>query len=459
MTVHQESRTRSSVGQDAQALRAELDELLRARQYASQRERRLGEAVRAVSLPGRDHGYAQPQQQPDPELLRQLDHARQLRESLGARCLELSEHLLTVEDRLRRQDQAAVPAQAAAPAPTPAPAPEPRRKRPTGARFGGAYEQEPAAPPAPAPPADALPAAAAPRATGARFGGGRATRTDTDDDAGGPPPADSRTDAAGPAAAPPAPAPAPQPRTPAELAGLAERIAGLHRRGSAQESAALVAQAAVTLAPADVARLTALLRSGGPAGAAAYLARAVAHGTPGHAAGTLAELRRAALVTEAAELFHALWGYPAAVLPELLAALEGSGQGADGQTLLWEWGSAPPADLAALAERLHAAGRAGDTRTLLRQAAARPGPEISALAAALAEPLAGALLRELVALRQPAELAQVGGALAGDPGRYGTLLAAVAEGDPGRRRAAEAALRAAGLPTEPPAPRSRRSRR
>ncbi|MFD7985040.1 hypothetical protein ACFV4M_16950, partial [Kitasatospora indigofera] len=145
MTVHQESRTRSSVGQDPQALRAELDELLRARQYATQRERRLGEAVRAVSLPDRDHGYAQPQQQPDPELLRRLDHARQLRESLGARCLELSEHLLAVEDRLRRQDQPAAAAPAA-PEPAPAPAPEPRRKRPTGARFGGAYEQEPAAP-------------------------------------------------------------------------------------------------------------------------------------------------------------------------------------------------------------------------------------------------------------------------------------------------------------------------
>ncbi|MFC8447782.1 hypothetical protein [Kitasatospora sp. NPDC057223] len=439
MTVHQESRIRPSAEQDAQALRAELDELLRARQYATQRERHLAEAVQAAAQPDRDHGYAHPQQRPDPDLLRQLDHARHLREGLGARCLELSERLLGVEDHLRRR----IPEPAPAPAPVtaPAPVPEPRRKRPTGARFGGVYEQEPAAP-APVP----VTAPAAPRATGARFGG---VHTGAPEAAPQPPVA----------AAAPAPAAAPQPRTQAELTALATRIGGLHRRGSTHESAALVAQAAVTLTPADVSRLAALLRSGGPAGAAAYLARAVAHGTPGHAAGTLAELRRAGLSGEATELFHALWGYPAATLPELLAALEHTGQGADGQTLLWEWGSAPPAELAALAALLAAADRPADTRTLLRQAAAMPVPQVAELAATLDGQLAAVLLRELVALRPPTDLALVAGGLTGDPGRYAALLDAVAESGEGRQRAAAAALRSAGLPTAAEPPRGRRGRR
>ncbi|MFD0528231.1 hypothetical protein ACFQ1I_15845 [Kitasatospora arboriphila] len=75
-----------------------------------------------------------------------------------------------------------------------------------------------------------------------------------------------------------------------------------------------MAQAAVTLAPQDVARLAALLRSQGPYGAAGYLVRATAHGSPDQAAGTLAELRRVGLADEANELFHALWGVPGSAL-------------------------------------------------------------------------------------------------------------------------------------------------
>ena len=460
MTVHQESNLRPSVEQDPQALRAELDELLRARQYAAQRERRLAETVRDAGLPGPDHRYAQPQGHADPELLRRLDQARHLREELGVRCLELSERLLAVEDRLRLHAPAPVPPQGTAvpaPAPVAAPVSAPRRKRPTGARFGGVYEEEAAAPPTQE--AAAPPTPSTPYVTGARFGGGRGGTSGR--------PAAPQDTAPRPGAepdrslAPERPQPAVhRARSSAELTALAERIAGLHRRGSAPESAALVAQGAVTLAPTDVARLTALLRSGGPAGSAAYLARAVAHGAPDHAAATLAELRRAGLVAEAAELFHALWGYPAAALPGLLAALEAGGQGADGQTLLWEWGSAPPADLAALAGHLHAAGRPTDTRTLLRQAAARPVLEVSALVAALDGPLAVALLRELVALRRPTDLALVGEALAAAPALYGALLAALAETDEGRRRDTSAALRVAGLPTVPAEPvRARRGRR
>ncbi|MFI6443618.1 hypothetical protein [Kitasatospora sp. NPDC050543] len=416
--------------QDARALRTELDELLRARQYATARERRLTGAVQATDPPDR-------------ELLRQLEQARMLRARLGARCLELSEHLLTVEDRLRES----------APAPPPAATPA----RPTGARFGGAYQQAPAAPAPPAPPPAAAPV---PPARGARFGGVR--------------PASAPAQHAAPAAAPPTPAPAPAPppqaerpvappppppRAQAELVGLAERITLLHARGSTQESAAVTAQAAVTLAPPDVARLAALLRTVGPAGAGGYLARATAHGAPAQAAATLAELRRSGLAEEAAGLFHALWGYPAAGLPALLAALDASGQSADGVTLLWEWGSAPPADLAALAALLVTAGRAADARTLLRQAAARAVPDLAALALALEEQLAPVFLRELVGMRAPADLAALAGALTTRPDRYAALLAALAAGDPGRCRSATAALRSAGLPTAVDAPRARRARR
>lgn len=459
MTVHQESRTHPSAERDAQTLRTELDELLRARQYAAQRERRLAQAVQAAAEPDREHGYAHPRRQPDPELLRQLDHARHLREELGTRCLELSERLLAVEDHRRRSiptaDPTAGPAAGATtgattgPTTTAAAAPEPRRKRPTGARFGGVYEQEPAAAPVPAP----VPAPAVPRARGARFGGSRAAEPDS-----APLPPEAEPDAPSVPGPPVAPV-VPQPRTPAELTALATRIGGLHRSGSTQESATLAAQAAVTLAPADVARLVSLLRSGGPAGAAGYLARAVAHGSPGHAAAGLAELRRAGLAGEATELFHALWGYPAAALPELLAALERTGQGADGQTLLWEWGSAPPADLALLAGLLDEAGRPDDARTLLRQVAASSVPQVSELIAALDEQLAAVLLRELVALRPPDDLALVAGGLTADPGRYGALLAALAACDEGRRRSTTAALRSAGLPTVAEPPRGRRGRR
>ncbi|MFJ9605362.1 hypothetical protein ACIRS1_03280 [Kitasatospora sp. NPDC101176] len=92
----------------AHELRAELDELLRASRYASQRERRLNEALRAA--PGR--------QRPDGDLLRQLAQARTLREGLGARCLQLSDQLEDLQTRLRHRqsEQAPHPAPAAPPA-------------------------------------------------------------------------------------------------------------------------------------------------------------------------------------------------------------------------------------------------------------------------------------------------------------------------------------------------------
>ncbi|WP_078661136.1 hypothetical protein [Streptomyces sp. NRRL B-24484] len=261
------------------------------------------------------------------------------------------------------------------------------------------------------------------------------------------------------------------------MASLAARIGELHGRGSAHESAAVAAQAAVTLAPPDVARLADLLRSRGPYGAAGYLVRATVHGSPDQAAGTLAELRRAGLADEANELFHALWAVPGPALPALLAALERAGQAADGQTLLWEWASAPPAELASLAGALASAGRTADVRHLLRQVAGRLIADLAATVEELvlldgrdrtaaqdgrpdptAPQLAALLVRETAGLRSPADLAELGRVLTPHRELYRVLLDAAAVLEESRARAVLAALRSAGLPTAPPAPRSRSAR-
>ncbi|MFE4975633.1 hypothetical protein ACFRAR_26470 [Kitasatospora sp. NPDC056651] len=105
--------------QQAAELRAELDELLRASRYASQRERRLDEAIRAT--PGR--------QRPDGDLLRQLAQARTLREGLGARCLQLSDQLEALESAIRNgQQPPPLPRQEAPPQQRQAP-PQPRQAR------------------------------------------------------------------------------------------------------------------------------------------------------------------------------------------------------------------------------------------------------------------------------------------------------------------------------------------
>lgn len=612
---------------DIHMLRTELDELLRARQYAAQRERRLAEAVQAASQPDRAHGYAQPHQQPDPELLRRLAQARSLREGLGTRCLDLSERLLALEDLARQNggfpqrgyrepsgpggagQQDAVPRQQTAgtrpsplgasphaagphttgdhstghpnigypnagspqagspppsppfqgaaatttaapaaptagaaaapqyrsiprppapPAPpthtaarTPEPATKPvvgpaakaaaepkpaKRRRPTGARFGGAFVEEQEPEPVRAAAAEQAAAEAAGMAPpsaptvapvrGARFGGVRGAASGETEYRSAPadsePPALSTSAPATPVT--PAPAPAPPPRSAEELAALAIRVGELHGRGSAHESAAVVAQAAVTLAPQDVARLAALLRSQGPYGAAGYLVRATAHGSPDQAAGTLAELRRVGLVDEANELFHALWGVPGSALPALIAALERAGQAADGQTLLWEWASAPPTELAALTAGLAAAGRTGDVRHLLRQVAGRPIADVAATVDQLAFPgasaappgtgsvprptaprpaaqqvttqqaaaqqaatqrFAAALVRETAGLRSPGDLAELGRALLPHHELYQVLLGTAATLEESRSRGVLAALRSAGLPTAPSAPRPR----
>ncbi|MEV0191398.1 hypothetical protein AB0I39_23010 [Kitasatospora purpeofusca] len=394
--------------QDALELRSQLDELLRARQYAVQRERRLAEAAR--SLPDR--------QRVDGELLRQLTQARTLREGLGARCLELSDRLKTLEEQLRQ--------------PSP--------------RVGGSER----------------PGTGAPHGIPDR--GHDDAPHDVHHDVHRPEVHhDVRHDVhhVGPAQAPgPAPAPVPpRHRSPGELAALAERITGLYRKASPTEAADILGQAAEHLTPEDTAALAARLAHRGPTGASLHLARSAVHGSPHHAAATLAELRRAGLAEEAGELFNMLRSCPAADLPALLDGLERAGQHADGTTLLWEWGSAPTAELTALATALHQADRAADARTLLRQAAGRPTGDLTALATTLPAPLPALLLGELATLRPPAELVRLAGALAGRTDLYEALLTPLLA-DPGQHRTTLAALRTAGLPTTPAnRPRSRWGRR
>ncbi|MFD7414210.1 hypothetical protein [Kitasatospora purpeofusca] len=406
--------------QDALELRAQLDELLRARQYAVQRERRLAEAVRSL-----------PERRPvDGELLRQLTQARTLREGLGTRCLELSDRLKTVEEQLRQ--------------------PSPRI---SGGERPGSTAGTP----------DGIPDSAHGEAhhdlrhnvhhdlhRAPADDGPHLTPT-------GPAPSPGPTSAPGPA---PAPAPAPpRHRSPGELAALAERITGLYRNASPTEAADILGQAAEHLTPEDTAALAARLSHRGPTDASLHLARSAVHGSPHHAAATLAELRRAGLADEAGDLFNALRSCPAADLPALLDGLERAGQHADGATLLWEWGSAPTAELAALATVLHQADRAADARTLLRQAAGRPTGDLTALATTLPAPLPALLLGELATLRPPAELVRLAGALAGRTDLYEALLLPLLA-DPGQHRTTLAALRTAGLPTTPAnRPRSRWGRR
>ncbi|WP_316521306.1 hypothetical protein [Kitasatospora brasiliensis] len=93
--TEQPTGQQSESEQQAAELRAELDELLRASRYATQRERRLNEAIRAT--PGR--------QRPDGELLRQLAQARTLREGLANRCLQLGDQLEVLENCIRNGQQ------------------------------------------------------------------------------------------------------------------------------------------------------------------------------------------------------------------------------------------------------------------------------------------------------------------------------------------------------------------
>ncbi|MEV7601746.1 hypothetical protein AB0O91_30725 [Kitasatospora sp. NPDC089797] len=381
--------------QRAAELRAELDELLRASRYASQRERRLNEAIRAA--PGR--------RRPDGDLLRQLAQARTLRAGLGARCLQLSDQLQELELELRQR-----------PHPRPAP-PEPQTQ--SRAQPQTQPQAQPHAQPRPLPQPY------------------RAPRPPTQDEPHRQQPPPARPD----------------------LGTLTERITGLHRSGAFPEAEELLDRAAARLTPDDTALLVGMLAQRGPTGASLHLARTAAGSPPEHAVAVLTELRDLGLAEEAADLFHAFWAYPASAVPGLLAALERAGQHADGATLLWEWGSAPTPELTSLAACLQQHGRPADVRTLLRQAAGRPTADLAGLATELPPALAALLLQDLAALRPPVELVRLAAALEGHPELYRQLLAALLTDPPRHRTTLAALRAAGLPTAPPTAPRSRWGRR
>ncbi|MCD0482665.1 hypothetical protein LO771_09695 [Streptacidiphilus sp. ASG 303] len=493
------------------AMRTRLDELLAARRYAVQRERRLAAELRSGGL--RSDGAAGGVEQ-------ELAQARTYRERLGAECVRLGEELKGAEARVRwsavRGEHPPAPEQAAGTAPDaavpdPADAPQAaapgggRRGRPRrtgGARHGGVFTAEG---PADEPAEGLQPVPAAPvRPVGARFGGaagepvpadapqgtgrgrggreqreqqgrreygehreqhpGRArwaARPDGREHPGGEAPSAQDPSAQDPSAQAPSAQARPAEEPPAEARpaadALAARVRALYAGGQGQQAAREVAAAAVSLSPADVAALAGRLHADGPPGSSAYLARAAAGGGPGQVAGVLALLRQAELVEEAQELFHRLWAWPPDRLVPLFDALERTGQAADAATLLWESASAPPAGVAALAAALADAGRDADLRSLLGQASSRAPGEVAALAAALAGAGRAAecrvLLRAVVRGRTADDVAGLGSALTvrGLPEVYGVLLEAAGEAEPGRRRDVAAALRLADLPLEAPA--------
>ncbi|WP_031067927.1 hypothetical protein [Streptomyces sp. NRRL WC-3742] len=329
---------------------------------------------------------------PDGDLLRQLAQARTLREGLGARCLQLSNQIQELEIQLRHDQQLHPGQQPQQPPSQPQPQPE---------------LQQPHQPPQPQPQ---------------------------------PQPQEQ-------------PLEEPPPVKP-DLGALTQRITTLHRSGADAEATELLNQAAVLLTPADAALLIGMLARRGPTGASLQLAATCAGSAPEQAVAVLVELRELGLAEEAEQLFRAFWAYPATDLPALLAALERAGQHADGATLLWEWGSAPTPELTSLAAALRQHGRQADVRTLLRQAAGRPTPDLAVLATDLLPELSTILLQELAALRPPTEVARLAASISEHPSLYGQLLAALLANE-ARHRTTLAALRSAGLPTTPRAPRSR----
>ncbi|MGA5704356.1 hypothetical protein [Peterkaempfera bronchialis] len=428
-------------------MRMQLDEMLRARQYAVQRERRLAAELRSAG-----HRYAAPPAGPDPEAARQLAQARAYREQLGAECLRLSEQLRGVEAQARWNGASPPPPGEA----------EPEAEAPIDVEIEGDLAPEARVEPEPGPAAGRRTRPR--RAGGARHGGAAADRPIPEPPAEVPEARDGRDrpvagerPMAGERPGSDAEAARQQPWPIVDPVALAARVSGMHAAGQGRQAVAAVAEAALSLAPADVAALAAELHTEGPSGSAGYLARAAAGGTADHAAQVLSLLRQAELTEEAQELFHQLWSWPPDRLPPLFAALERTGQAADAATLLWESASAPADEVAALVGALADAGRDADLRSLLGQTASRAAPEVADLVRALAdagrESANEVLLRTLVRGRQPGDLARLGSVLMaeGRPEVYGRLLAAAEETAPERRRDIASALRLAGLPLHVPA--------
>ncbi|WP_157849709.1 MULTISPECIES: hypothetical protein [Streptomyces] len=361
--------TAQSVGQQpegeqqAAELRAELDELLRASRYASQRERRLNEAIRAT--PGR--------QRPDADLLRQLAQARTLREGLGARCLQLSDQLQALETGLRhrQQQQQHQPRQQDPHHPEPAPEPEPL----------------PAPPPRPepqqTPPPPARPdlGALTERITALHRNGALPEATELLDQAA------ARL-------------------TPADAALLVGMLARYGPTGASLH----LARAAARSAPEHAVAVLAELRELGLAEEAAELFHAFWAYPATAVPGLLSALERAGQNADGATL---LWEWGSAPTPELTslaACLQQHGRPADVRTLLRQAAGRPTADLADLAAALPPALA---TALLHELVALRPPVELVRLAAAL--DVAGS--RELYG--------QLLGGLLAEEARHRTTLAAL----------------------------------
>ncbi|MEV7772295.1 hypothetical protein [Kitasatospora sp. NPDC086791] len=321
-------------GQQADELRAELDELLRASRYASQRERRLNEAIRAS--PGR--------QRPDGDLLRQLAQARTLRAGLGARCLQLSDQLEALESRLRQSQQAPVQEnphhhqqQQHRRQPEPAPQPQP--------------QPEPAPPKAPPPPARTDIGALTERIATLHRSGAAAETTELLDQAA------TRLDAS-------------------DAALLVGMLAQYGPTGTSLH----LARSAARSAPEHAVAVLTELRELGLAEEAAALFHAFWAYPAASVPGLLSALERAGQHADSATL---LWEWGSAPTPELTslaACLQQHGRRGDVRTLLRQAAGRPTADLASLAAELPPALA---TDLLTELAALRPPVELVRLAATL----------------------------------------------------------------------------
>ncbi|MGW1178218.1 hypothetical protein ACWD4P_31400 [Kitasatospora sp. NPDC002543] len=347
--------------QQAAELRAELDELLRASRYASQRERRLNEAIRGT--PGR--------QRPDGELLRQLAQARTLREGLGARCLQLSDQLEALESRIRHGQQPSPPEQQH-PQPPPPPQHQHQHQR---------LRPEPPRQQAPQPPARPDLGALTERITVLHRSGSHAEATEVIDAAA------ARL-------------------TPADAALLVGMLARYGPSGGSLHLARSIARSAPDRSVAVLAELREL----GLAEEAAEVFHAFWSYPAAYVPGLLSALDQAGLAADSATL---IWEWGSAPMPELTtlaACLQQHGRTSDVRTLLRQAAGRSTDDLADLAAGLPPALA---TLLLNELAVLRPPVEVVRLAAALDGSGRSELYAQLLA------------AMLADEARHRTTLAAL----------------------------------
>ncbi|MGW3228817.1 hypothetical protein [Kitasatospora sp. NPDC001095] len=350
--------------QQAAELRAELDELLRASRYASQRERRLNEAIRAT--PGR--------QRPDGELLRQLAQARTLREGLGARCLQLSDQLEALESRIRHRQQ-----------PPPPPQPQhphfPQQQQQQQREQRQQPSQQPSPQQAPPPPARPDLGALTERIIALHRAGSLTEVAEVIDTAA------------------------------ARLAPAdASLLVGMLTRYGPNGSSLHLARSISRSAPDHSVAVLAELRELGLAEEAAEVFHAFWSYPAASVPGLLSALDRAGLAADSATLLWEWGSAPMTELTSLAACLQQHGRAADVRTLLRQAAGRSTADLADLAAGLPPALA---TLLLNELAVLRPPVEVVRLATALN----GAGTSELYA--------QLLAALLADEARHRTTLAAL----------------------------------